>query len=97
MEVGTRVVRGPDWDVNANEDGGEGFVGTVVEVGGKSSSLPENLVWVQWDSGTRHHHRAGYYGGYDLCVLDSASTGRSSNRRPMYTTNSLKIGQCSAN
>ena len=77
MEVGLRVVRGPDWMLDDVEsDGGEGFVGTVVEVGGKSSSLPENLVWVQWDLGIRHDHRAGYYGAYDLCVLDSAPIGK---------------------
>ena len=80
MEVGLRVVRGPDWTLNHGEsDGGEGFVGTVVEVGSKSSSLPENLVWVQWDSGNRRDHRAGYHGAYDLCVLDNTSSGKFQN------------------
>lgn len=32
MEVGLRVVRGPDWKWG-NQDEGEGHVGTVVEVG----------------------------------------------------------------
>ena len=31
-EVGVRVVRGPDWQWE-DQDGGEGFCGTVVEVG----------------------------------------------------------------
>lgn len=32
MDVGTRVVRGPDWKWG-NQDDGEGHVGTVVEIG----------------------------------------------------------------
>ena len=77
MEVGVRVVRGPDWDLeDAESDGGEGFVGTIVEVGSKSSILPENLVWVLWDSGIRHDHRAGYHKGYDLYMLDCSAIGR---------------------
>ena len=83
MEAGSRVVRGPDWTLDSESDGGEGFVGTVVEVGGKSSTLPENLVWVQWDSGIRHDHRAGYYGAYDLYVLDIAPIGKVASRLVM--------------
>ena len=75
MSVGLRVVRGPDWDL-ADMDGGEGFVGTVVDVGSKTSSLPEKLVWVQWDTGARRDHRAGYHGAYDLRVLDNAAAGK---------------------
>lgn len=75
MSVGLRVVRGPDWDL-ADMDGGEGFVGTVVDVGSKTSNLPEKLVWVQWDTGARRDHRAGYHGAYDLRVLDNAAAGK---------------------
>lgn len=74
ISVGLRVVRGPDWD-DGDKDGGEGFVGTVVQVGRKESSLPEKLVWVQWDNGARQDHRAVYHGAYDLLVLDNAATG----------------------
>lgn len=38
MEVGTRVVRGPDWKWG-NQDEGEGHVGTVVEIGRVTVSL----------------------------------------------------------
>lgn len=38
MEVGIRVVRGPDWKWG-NQDDGEGHVGTVVEVGRVSISI----------------------------------------------------------
>ena len=74
-EVGYRVIRGPNWPLQ-DEDGGDGCVGTVVEVGGKGkSTLPRNLVIVQWDMGNRLDHRAGYYGDYDLCVVDTAPAG----------------------
>ena len=51
--VGLRVVRGPDWKW-AEQDGGEGFVGTVVEVGQhRSPTSPDKTVVVQWDGGNR--------------------------------------------
>ena len=73
--VGLRVVRDPNWDDN-KIDGWEGFVGTVVEISSTSSSLPEKLVYVQWDSSNWHHHRAGYHGAFDLYVFDSSPTGK---------------------
>ena len=51
--VGLRVVRGPDWKW-AEQDGGEGFVGTVVEAGRHGSpTSPNKTVVVQWDGGNR--------------------------------------------
>ena len=51
--VGLRVVRGPDWKW-AEQDGGEGFVGTVVEIGKPGSpTSPDKTVVVQWDGGNR--------------------------------------------
>lgn len=76
MDVGLRVVRGPNWD-DKEIDGGEGFVGTVVEIGSSPSKLPEGLVQVQWDCGKRHEHRAGYHGAFDLYVFDNSPTGKS--------------------
>lgn len=75
MEVGLRVVRGPDWKWG-NQDGGEGHVGTVVEIGKPGSSTsPDKTVVVQWDSGSRTNYRVGYQGAYDLRVLDNAPIG----------------------
>ena len=64
-----RVVRGPDW-CWGDQDGGEGCVGTVVEVeeGGEA-------VLVQWDCGIRSWYRSGAEGKFDLRVLDTAPTG----------------------
>jgi E3 ubiquitin-protein ligase mind-bomb len=75
METGLRVVRGPDWKWD-NQDGGEGFVGTVVVVGRPGSfSSPENTVIVQWDGGTRTNYRCGHENAYDLILLDNGPTG----------------------
>ena len=70
-----RVVRGPNWSWG-DQDGGEGYVGTVVEVGQGGGS-----VVVQWDSGNRCRYRCGEEGKYDLRVFDSAPTGESAVAR----------------
>lgn len=76
METGCRVVRGPDWKW-ANQDGGEGHVGTVVVVGKSGSvSSPDKTVVVQWDGGTRTNYRCGYQGAFDLCLLDNGPVGK---------------------
>jgi E3 ubiquitin-protein ligase mind-bomb len=75
VQVGLRVVRGVDWQW-ADQDGGEGHVGTIVEIGGQGSNKsPAQTVVVQWDSGIRCNYRAGYQGKDDLRVLDSGPTG----------------------
>ncbi|KAJ8320485.1 hypothetical protein KUTeg_002072 [Tegillarca granosa] len=75
MEVGLRVVRGPDWKWG-NQDDGEGHVGTVVEIGKPGSSTsPDKTVVVQWDSGSRTNYRVGYQGAYDLRIYDNAPIG----------------------
>ena len=66
---GVRVVRGPDWDWG-EQDGGEGFVGTVVwqEEGSEKAT-------VQWDTTNRHPYFCGYGAKYDLRALDTAPAG----------------------
>lgn len=77
FSVGLRVVRGADWNSDDNEsDGGEGFVGTVVEVGRNSASVPEYMAVIQWDMGNREVYSAGHHGVCDLCVLDNSSVGK---------------------
>ena len=73
--MGLRVVRGDDWQWD-DQDGGEGCVGTVVEVGGqRGSKNPDKTVVVVWDTGVRAKYRAGFDGKDDLRVLDNAQTG----------------------
>ena len=67
--VGARVVRGPAWSWG-DQDGGEGHVGTVVEVGPDGRSAV-----VQWDCGNRYGYRCGREGKYDLRIFDNAPTG----------------------
>ncbi|XP_004695338.1 PREDICTED: E3 ubiquitin-protein ligase MIB2 [Condylura cristata] len=70
VQVGMRVVRGVDWKWG-QQDGGEGGVGTVVELGRHGSpSTPDRTVVVQWDHGTRTNYRAGYQGAHDLLLYD---------------------------
>lgn len=76
VELGVRVVRGPDWKWG-NQDSGEGHVGTVVEIGKPGSQTsPDKTVVVQWDSGARTNYRVGYQGAYDLRVYDNAPCGQ---------------------
>uniref|UniRef100_A0A2K6SFD8 MIB/HERC2 domain-containing protein n=1 Tax=Saimiri boliviensis boliviensis TaxID=39432 RepID=A0A2K6SFD8_SAIBB len=65
VQVGMRVVRGVDWKWG-QQDGGEGGVGMVVELGRHGSpSTPDRTVVVQWDQGTRTNYRVGYQGAHD--------------------------------
>ncbi|XP_037684717.1 E3 ubiquitin-protein ligase MIB2 isoform X2 [Choloepus didactylus] len=75
VQVGMRVVRGVDWKWG-HQDGGEGGVGTVVELGRQGSpSTPDRTVVVQWDHGSRTNYRAGYQGAHDLLLYDNAQIG----------------------
>lgn len=74
--AGLRVVCGPDWNLNES-DGEEGYVGTVVELGGYS--IPKNMALVQWDLHVTSYQdqlrRVGKHGAFDLCILDSSPIG----------------------
>ena len=69
VEVGCRVIRGPDWQWG-EQDGGEGRVGTVAEVLDGAQE-----VVVLWDLGGRCKYRCGEGGQHDLRLLDSAPAG----------------------
>ncbi|WAR14671.1 MIB2-like protein [Mya arenaria] len=64
MDVGVRVVRGPDWSPDfENQDGGEG---------GDAGTYPRDCVVVQWDAGERNVYRVGYENAFDLRLYDNA-------------------------
>lgn len=67
--LGMRVVRGPDWDWG-DQDGGMGYVGTVVGV-----DQVQKGVTVQWDMGHQCNYRCGIDNKFDIRVLDSAQIG----------------------
>ncbi|XP_050526608.1 E3 ubiquitin-protein ligase MIB1-like [Daktulosphaira vitifoliae] len=67
QQVGSRVIRGPDWKWG-KQDGGEGHTGTV-----RNFESREEVV-VVWDNGTAANYRC--FGQYDLRVLDSGPTGQ---------------------
>lgn len=70
MRIGVRVVRGSNWKWQ-DQDGGEGHVGTVVEL---PVTSPKTAI-VQWDSKSAMNYRAGYNDRYDLKVYDSGPAG----------------------
>ncbi|XP_067621868.1 E3 ubiquitin-protein ligase MIB2 [Eurosta solidaginis] len=75
IQPGIRVVRGPNW-IWQSQDDGEGHVGTVCEIGRSGSThSPENTVVVNWDSGHRTNYRVGYQNQYDLIIVDNAQVG----------------------
>ena len=67
-----RVVRGPDW-CSGSVDGGDGHLGTVVEV--KPTADGAHEVVVQWDNGNRNEYRYGSEGNYTLRIYDNAPAG----------------------
>lgn len=78
VKIGLRVVRGPDWE-GGDQDGGEGFVGTVVAGATTDGAVDDRhcVATVQWDiGGERLQYRCGVDGKYDLRVLDSGAAGQ---------------------
>ena len=76
--VGVRVVRGRDWKWG-DQDGGEGCLGTVVEM------RDNNMVAVRWDGGASGVYSAGDQGTCDLRVYDNAPAGEWEQNEPMQT------------
>lgn len=73
MLRGCRVVRGGDW-ASRDKDGGEGGLGTVVEVNPKTAK-----VKVIWDTGHEGQAKAGHDAKFELLLCDNAPAGRGGN------------------
>ena len=80
--VGLRVVRGPDWERDWEYDGGEGYLGTVVQLLNIQQDVDQlaaspKVVVVQWDAAYYYKcaYRCGAEGMFDLRVYDSAPAG----------------------
>ncbi|XP_038045523.1 scavenger receptor cysteine-rich domain superfamily protein-like [Patiria miniata] len=63
--IGTRVVRGPDWQ-HGNQDGNPPGEGSIV------TELSSGNVYVLWDNGHRNIYRMGADGKYDLKLVEDA-------------------------
>ena len=80
VQVGMRVVRGVDWKWG-QQDGGEGGVGTVVELGRHGSpSTPDRTVVVQWD---RPKHEEDLLGYYVDCSVAGSNVWEPCNHKPI--------------
>ncbi|KAH9518533.1 E3 ubiquitin-protein ligase mib2 [Bulinus truncatus] len=73
IKKGFRVVRGPDWKW-AEQDGGEGHVGTVVKIV-QPDVMKALTVEVVWDSGVKNSYRVGADNCFDLLLYDSGPAG----------------------
>ena len=69
MLLGLRVMRGPDWG-DGDTDGGEGHLGTVIQL------LGNHTVRVLWDMGEENTCSTGADGKFDLRVFDTAQIGK---------------------
>ena len=78
MDLGLRVVRGPDWEFG-DTDGGEGHVGTVVQP--ENDIIPgENTALVCWDNGNQSICRTSISGPFDLRIVDNSFAGEYGKR-----------------
>ncbi|XP_053137276.1 E3 ubiquitin-protein ligase MIB2 isoform X5 [Hemicordylus capensis] len=71
---GAKVVRGPDWEW-ANQDGGEGKTGRVVDIRGWDVETGRSVASVTWADGTTNVYRVGHKGKVDLKCIAEASGG----------------------
>lgn len=72
VRVALRVIRGPNWS-NGDQDGGEGYVGSVVSV--RETEDGKKMAVVVWDSGCRGEYSCGVDDKYSLRVQDNSLTG----------------------
>lgn len=83
VQIGDRIIRGPDW-CHGDEDGGNGFVGTVTEI-----SKKEKTCLVQWDyhGNTTQCGAEGEEGLTEIRVIDIQQSGN----KPLYSNLLLLI------
>lgn len=88
LRVDSRVSRGPDWPAGSDHDGGEGALGTVVEICASGNTTTactvgdvavaptqasSGKVVVQWDSGTRSTCLYGKDGKYEVRLVETTT------------------------
>lgn len=72
--VGAKVVRGPDWEW-AQQDGGEGKTGRVMEIRGWDNESCRSVANVSWVTGSTNVYRLGHKGNVDLKYIQPAAGG----------------------
>ncbi|EDW28509.1 GL18910 [Drosophila persimilis] len=72
--VGSKVVRGPDWEWN-DQDGGEGRTGRVMEIRGWDNESCRSVANVSWVTGSTNVYRLGHKGNVDLKYISATGGG----------------------
>lgn len=72
--VGSKVVRGPDWEWN-DQDGGEGKTGRVMEIRGWDNESCRSVANVSWVTGSTNVYRLGHKGNVDLKYIAATCGG----------------------
>eukprot|EP00099_Drosophila_melanogaster_P007874 NP_001260554.1 mind bomb 2, isoform B [Drosophila melanogaster] len=72
--VGSKVVRGPDWEWN-EQDGGEGRTGRVMEIRGWDNESCRSVANVAWVTGSTNVYRLGHKGNVDLKYITATCGG----------------------
>ncbi|XP_033151283.1 E3 ubiquitin-protein ligase MIB2 [Drosophila mauritiana] len=72
--VGSKVVRGPDWEWN-EQDGGEGRTGRVMEIRGWDNESCRSVANVSWVTGSTNVYRLGHKGNVDLKYITATCGG----------------------
>ncbi|EDW90362.1 E3 ubiquitin-protein ligase MIB2 [Drosophila yakuba] len=72
--VGSKVVRGPDWEWN-EQDGGEGKTGRVMEIRGWDNESCRSVANVSWVTGSTNVYRLGHKGNVDLKYITATCGG----------------------
>nr|CCA19532.1 HECT E3 ubiquitin ligase putative [Albugo laibachii Nc14] len=81
LEVGSRVIRGPDWKWR-DQDGGEGSIG-IVEGISPWSGVDGEGISVRWPSDAVYTYRWGSDGHYDLTHVDVDDEGKIVKKYPV--------------
>ncbi|XP_017000069.2 E3 ubiquitin-protein ligase MIB2 [Drosophila takahashii] len=72
--VGSKVVRGPDWEWS-EQDGGEGKTGRVMEIRGWDNESCRSVANVSWVTGSTNVYRLGHKGNVDLKYITATCGG----------------------
>lgn len=72
--IGAKVIRGTDWEW-ADQDGGPGHSGRVVDIKGWDNETSRSVAKITWSSGNNNVYRIGHNGRVDLKYVEEGVGG----------------------